>query len=163
MDLRLPVMGGIEAAQRIRSMDGGAEVKIAALTASAFTSQREEVLAAGFDDFLRKPYRSSEIFDCMARHLGARYIYAAPDLEPARSLAVLRPEDMAVLPEDLRRELKDALLALDLARIANAIHNVAEQRPLTGDALARLAEQYTYTPILRALEECERRYSGAKA
>ena len=44
--------------RRIRELEGGREVKIVAVTASAFASQREEVLAAGFDDFLRKPYRS---------------------------------------------------------------------------------------------------------
>jgi CheY-like chemotaxis protein len=70
IDLRMPVMDGKEAIQRIRALDGGLEVKIAAVTASAFASQREEVLAAGVDDFIRKPYQPSEIFDCMARHLG---------------------------------------------------------------------------------------------
>jgi CheY-like chemotaxis protein len=68
MDLRLPVMDGMEAARKIRALDGGRHVKIIALTASAFAQQREEVLAAGLDDFLRKPYRRGEVFDCMARH-----------------------------------------------------------------------------------------------
>ena len=75
MDLRLPVMGGIEAAGKIRAMEGGREVKIIALTASAFAQEREEVMAMGFDDFLRKPYRLDEIFEHMARHLGVRYVY----------------------------------------------------------------------------------------
>ena len=32
-------------------------MKIAAVTASGFESQRSEVLAAGLDDYVRKPYR----------------------------------------------------------------------------------------------------------
>src|SRR5204862_6420750 len=67
MDLRLPVIGGLEAARRIRELDGGREVKIVAATASAFSSQREEVLAEGFDNFFRKPYRREEIIDYMAQ------------------------------------------------------------------------------------------------
>ena len=63
MDLRLPLMSGLEAAREIRALDGGRQVRIVALTASAFAQQREEVLAAGLDDFLRKPYRREEIFD----------------------------------------------------------------------------------------------------
>src|SRR4029079_16727870 len=63
MDLRLPVLGGLEAARQIRELEGGREVKIAALTASVFDSQREEVITSGFDDFVRKPYRSREIFE----------------------------------------------------------------------------------------------------
>jgi CheY-like chemotaxis protein len=75
MDLRLPVMGGLEAARRIRELDFGREVKIVAISASAFAHQRDEVLAAGFNDFVRKPYRRNEIFDCIAQQLGVRYLY----------------------------------------------------------------------------------------
>jgi signal transduction histidine kinase/CheY-like chemotaxis protein len=73
MDLGLPHLTGTEATQRIRRLDGGAEIKIAAITASAFASEREEVIRAGFDDFAFKPFRQTEIFVCMARHLGVRY------------------------------------------------------------------------------------------
>jgi len=49
---------------------GGREVKIVAVTASAFTEQRDEMLAAGMDDFVRKPYRASELYECLGRQLG---------------------------------------------------------------------------------------------
>ena len=73
MDLGLPQFSGVEATRRIRRLDGGAEVKIAGITASAFPSEREEVMRAGFDDCIFKPFRRTEIFFCMARHLGVRY------------------------------------------------------------------------------------------
>jgi len=63
MDLRLPGMGGMEAARKIRALDGGPQVKIVAISASAFVQQRQEVLAAGLDEFVRKPYRRQDIFD----------------------------------------------------------------------------------------------------
>src|SRR5262249_3123255 len=69
MDLRMPVMDGKEAIRRIRALDGGLDVKIAAVTASALAYEREEMLGVGVDDFIRKPYQQSEIFDCMSRHL----------------------------------------------------------------------------------------------
>ena len=73
MDLRMPGMGGVEAARQIRALEGGRDVKIVAVSASVFASERSGVLAAGLDDFVGKPYRPGEIFDCMARHLGVRY------------------------------------------------------------------------------------------
>jgi CheY-like chemotaxis protein len=73
MDLDLPQLSGMEAARRIRQLDGGAEIKIAALTAAAYASERHGVMRAGFDDFTFKPFRQTEIFLCMARHLGVRY------------------------------------------------------------------------------------------
>jgi hypothetical protein len=33
----------------------------------------DEVMRAGFDDCTLKPFRETEIFFCMARHLGMRY------------------------------------------------------------------------------------------
>ena len=49
MDLRMPVMSGVEAARRIRATEGGQGVKIAAVSASAFAEERSEVLAAGMN------------------------------------------------------------------------------------------------------------------
>jgi len=73
MDLGLPQLSGTEATRRIRQLDGEAEIKIAALTASVYGLERDGVIRAGFDDFVFKPYRQTEIFFCMARHLGVRY------------------------------------------------------------------------------------------
>ena len=75
MDRRMPVMDGLEATHRIREREDGAEVKIAAITASVFEDQREEWMRAGIDGFIRKPFRESEIFDCMADLLGVEYLY----------------------------------------------------------------------------------------
>ena len=73
MDLDLPKLSGTEATRRIRQLDGGAGIKIAAITAAAYASDRDGVIRAGFDDFTFKPFRQTEIFFCMARHLGLRY------------------------------------------------------------------------------------------
>jgi CheY-like chemotaxis protein len=164
MDLRIPVISGMEAARRIRQLEGGQEVKIVAVTASTFASQRDEVLGAGMDDFLRKPYRSREIFDCMAQHLGVRYVYGArPQAARGDSPVILRPEDLAVLPAALRDELEKAVISLDRNRIALLVSQVSEQNASLGAGLARLAERYTYSPILHALENCKSRFSKANA
>ena len=75
-DRRMPVMDGLTATRHIRRLPRGDKVKIIALTASAFQMEREELLEAGSDDFLCKPYQAEEIYGCLAKHLGVRYIYA---------------------------------------------------------------------------------------
>ncbi|MGE0828181.1 MAG: response regulator [Hyphomonadaceae bacterium] len=55
MDLAMPVMGGMEAMQRIRALPAGASPPIVALTAHAMDGAREECLNAGFDAFATKP------------------------------------------------------------------------------------------------------------
>ena len=151
MDLRLPVMGGVEAARRIRALDGGREVKIVAVTASVFASERQSVLAAGIDDFVRKPYKPAEIFDCLARHLGVRY--SLGKVAPAEdSNTVLWPERMASLPEELRLELRDAVVTLNRERITSVIECVWRRDAALGAALGRCTERFAYTAILHAIE-----------
>ena len=162
MDLRMPVMDGVEAARQIRALDGGREVKIAAVTASVFAGQRSEVLAAGLDDFVRKPYRPSDIFDCMARHLGVRYRYLeawpASRAEPG---AALPPEALAALPGELRAELRDAVIAL---RSSSALRRSSAACgsgiPPSAAALARCADRLAYTAIFQALEGGQAKSTG---
>ena len=47
MDLRMPVHGRSQATRQIRALDGGRSVKIVAVTASVFASQRSEILEDG--------------------------------------------------------------------------------------------------------------------
>jgi CheY-like chemotaxis protein len=75
MGLGPPQLSRAEATRRIRQLRGGRQAKIVALPASAFAQQQEEVLVAGLDEFLRKPYRREEIFDCVTRHLGVSFQY----------------------------------------------------------------------------------------
>ena len=65
MDIRMPVMNGLEATRRIKGNEAGVDTKIVALTAHALEEERIEILEAGCDDFIRKPYRASEIFDAL--------------------------------------------------------------------------------------------------
>ncbi len=152
MDRRMPVMDGVEATRRIRSMPGGREVKIAMLTASVFEELRAEVLAAGTDDFVRKPYRSQEIFDCMGRHLDVRYVHESPG--PAGSPEVIGALDLGALgrlPEQLRQELMDALILLDVTDVFQLIQRASEQDAGLGKTLGDYASRFDYTPILEAL------------
>jgi CheY-like chemotaxis protein/anti-sigma regulatory factor (Ser/Thr protein kinase) len=161
MDLRMPVMDGVEAARRIRALDGGRKVKIAAVTASVFASQRSDVLTAGLDDFIQKPYQPSEIFDCIARQLGLRYLYREPSsASPGEPAMALRPADLAALPEELRAELREALISLKRERIAEVIDRVSKQEAALGSALARCAERFAYTAILKAIEGYQAKSAG---
>jgi PAS domain S-box-containing protein len=151
MDRRMPVMDGVEATRRIRALPGGESVKIVAVTASVFKEQRDELLAAGMNDFVRKPYRFSEIYDCLAVQLGMQYTYAgAPDEQEVVEQAIT-PQQLATLPADLRDELRLALESLEEERIGAAIAQVAQLDAKLQKALRHLADNYRYPEILNAL------------
>lgn len=73
MDLQMPVMGGIEAAQTIRALQGpAAKVPIVALTANAMPEDIEECMAAGMNGFLAKPFSVQELLRAIGLHAAFR-------------------------------------------------------------------------------------------
>jgi CheY-like chemotaxis protein len=67
MDVQMPVLGGHDATRTLRQRFPADELPIIALTAAALTSEREEALAAGMNDFLTKPLDAQRLQDVL-RH-----------------------------------------------------------------------------------------------
>ena len=151
MDLRMPVMDGLEATRRIRAASGGCSVKIAGLTASIMEEEREAILSAGCDDFVRKPFREAELFEVMAKHLGLKYLHdEKPDEVSAGSETDL--SSLAALPAELRDELLNAVLELDTAGTLEVVERISQQDAALGPVLKKLAEGLEYDRILTLLE-----------
>ncbi|MEM1398051.1 MAG: response regulator, partial [Pseudomonadota bacterium] len=70
MDKQMPVMDGVEATRRLRSMDGDlASIPIIACTADVMTGAREQLLADGFTDFVEKPIRPGRLARAIAENI----------------------------------------------------------------------------------------------
>jgi PAS domain S-box-containing protein len=69
MDVQMPVMGGHEAARRLREHYSSDELPIVALTAAALLSERDEATAAGMNDFLTKPIDTHKLHATLLRLL----------------------------------------------------------------------------------------------
>jgi PAS domain S-box-containing protein len=155
MDVRMPVMDGLEAIRRIRATKAGANTKIIALTAHALEEERNAILAAGCDDFVRKPFREQDIFGALARHLLVKFIYEKaprPESAPEAAGITLRPEQLEGLPAELLRELRQAVIELDTARTHDIIGQITERDASLGLALNTLATQLGYRRLLKLLE-----------
>ena len=128
-------------------------MKIAAVTASGYASERRQIVAEGLDDYVRKPYRPEEIFDCMARHLGVRY--QADETAAAfngKQPGELTAEALSDLPEELRNELRQALITLVPSRISAVIERIANEDKSLGLILSDYADRYAYSKIFDATE-----------
>ncbi|MBU4261356.1 MAG: PocR ligand-binding domain-containing protein [Proteobacteria bacterium] len=153
MDVRMPVMDGLEATQRIRSTEAGACTKIIALTAHALEDERREILTSGFDDFIRKPYREWEIFDALAKHLGIRFRYADDDSPTVeRKSCEVTAEQLHKLPENLTDSLLEAVELLDATRILGVINRIDGIDHELAESLRKMAENLLYKELLDLLD-----------
>ena len=68
MDIRMPVMNGLETTKRIRSLDRPDSVlPIIALSANAFEEDMDASRAAGMDAHLSKPIEPEKLYNCLAQ------------------------------------------------------------------------------------------------
>ncbi|MGD8913514.1 MAG: ATP-binding protein, partial [Candidatus Thiodiazotropha sp.] len=152
MDRRMPVMDGIEATRRIRRMRGGKQVKIVAVTASAFKEQEPELRQAGMDDYVRKPFLFNEIYDSLAKQLEIKYTYRTVASVPKGAHKVLTPQFMRGVSTELREELRLAVVSLDSDSINAAIERIAVNNNELGRVLLNLANEFDYPAILSAID-----------
>ena len=69
MDMQMPKLNGVEATQAIRQLPGYRDTPIIAMTANAFSEDRERCIEAGMNDFLIKPFNPDELFASLLRTL----------------------------------------------------------------------------------------------
>ena len=73
MDIRMPVMDGLEATRLIRGLNNGMQdIPIIALTANAFDEDREAALEAGMNEHVAKPIDVSELTTALAKYKSER-------------------------------------------------------------------------------------------
>jgi len=154
MDMRMPVMDGFAATQKIRTLTGGEEVKIVAVTASVLEERHDEILACGCDEVVRKPFKDHEIFDSMSRHLGIKYLYKDRRAEAAQKQEInLTAEMLAGLPPDLLQELRETTLVLNMEAILEVIERIEDHAPDTAENLRALVQNFQIDRIRELLGE----------
>lgn len=74
MDVRMPVMNGLEATRAIRSSDhaDAKSIPIVAMTADVFEDERSTILDAGMNDFLAKPINTDSLYKVLWNNVAAK-------------------------------------------------------------------------------------------
>lgn len=153
MDIRMPVMNGLEATKRIRATEGiSRSTPIVALTAHALEDERREILSAGCNDFIRKPYRESEIYNVLEKHLRLRFLYSQDLVAVDHKFEKINADDLRKLPLNLVEELKRSVELLDSQRCLSTIKLIAEIDPRVGDQLQHMLEKFQYQELLSILD-----------
>lgn len=164
MDMRMPVMDGYEATKRIHRAATQMQTPppvIIALTASAFSEDRDAVLAAGCDDFVRRPFRESDIFHKLQQHLGVEYIYEAHATTAARKSAACGlsageiKSAVAGLPRRVVDELKTAIELSDMDKMDQTVAAIAVDHAALAKGLKALVDTFQFDRLLAFLDGSE--------
>lgn len=163
MDIRMPVMDGLEATRRIKNCDNSQSTIVVALTAHALAEERERILAAGYDDLVSKPFREQEIFDVMARHLNIAYIY---DEEPAPDTLVetefqVTTEQLGNLPGEVYDKLHQAAKELDEHRLLKIIQQIRMHDADLACALQTMVDRFELHCLVKLLQNGQIEAGGA--
>jgi two-component system sensor histidine kinase/response regulator len=188
MDIRMPVMDGYEATRQIREREAQREkqrsagseqsgviqleqlkdrvgttcaTKIIALTASAFEEQRQMILAAGCDDFVRKPFQEEEIFNKISQHLDVEYIYETLDIAPtvdsenadrdsnAKAELHIKPTDaLQEMPAEWAEQLHHAASQGSDQLVFELIKQIPAQYMTLADRLTELVLDFRFDQII---------------
>lgn len=151
MDMRMPIMDGYEATQRIKATTQGQATVIIAVTASTLDSEKAVTLSMGCDGFIRKPFRDREIFEAIHQHLGMNYVYedltasTPPSQTPTHSLT---PDSLAVLPPDWLEAFHQATMLGDIDLMLSLIEQIRPDHESLANALAELTNQFELEKLL---------------
>ncbi|WP_049783669.1 ATP-binding protein [Acaryochloris marina] len=155
MDLQMPVMDGKTALQQIKAV--AHPPIVIALTANIFECDRTQALQDGFDGFVRKPFRTSEIWEQMAVHLQVDFIQATPSSKhsPAAPESVdntLILQDLKHLSPDWQIQLLKASQSLDTPKIEQLLTQIPDQYASLTKILTELVSAYRFDLILEVLD-----------
>ncbi|EIJ41981.1 PAS domain S-box [Beggiatoa alba B18LD] len=155
MDIRMPIMNGYEATKQIKAQAGDKKIIIIALTASAFEHERQHILDAGCDDFVRKPFREREIFDKLTQHLGVHFTYFTPTDSPTTPPNEQAETEQHLLEQQLKTCMPEWLNALQLAAAKaddDLVLQLLQQLPATyhplTEQMATLAHDFQFDMII---------------
>lgn len=162
MDMRMPIIDGYEATRQIRAQEQKLQednpnqnfrTVIIALTASAFEEQRCDILAAGCDDLIRKPFREAIIFNKIAEHLPVQYVYVQEqDIQPTEQtttqLEPLTKADLAVMPEAWINALHAAAIQVDAELICELIQQIPETHCALAQGLTEMINNFCFDEIM---------------
>lgn len=155
MDIRMPVMNGLEATKIIKTKTDNGKVKIIALSAHVFKDETDEILNIGCDDYIAKPFKEMEIFEMLSKHLEIKFIFQETDKDrnQFKSTVDINKNTLDDISKELISELNKAVVNLNGKEIIQAIEKIKRENESIGDCLEEIAKMMDYTKLFKLTEE----------
>jgi len=152
LDIRMPVLTGPEAAQKIWSEMGDGAPHIVAVSASALEHERQQYLDMGFERFIDKPFRAERVFGCLAELLGVEFQYAEEQAAAPEALDL----SGITLAADLLGRLREAAEMANVTELEQMLDELEAQQPETRQLAAHLrnlSQEFQMNELLATLDQ----------
>lgn len=167
MDIQMPEIDGIKAAELIRQLPNHAKTPIVAVTAHAANGERERLLNAGMDDYLAKPINEKTLFGVLTKQCGTQIdilnqISQVPESEIKSSPVINISLDwelalrQAANKKDLARDLLKILIEF-LSEVEPHIRHVLDgnEDDTLIDIIHKLHGSCSYSGVPRLKQLCQ--------
>lgn len=145
MDHMMPVMDGVEAMMKIRTLPEHANTCIIALTANAISGMKEQYIQMGFQSFLPKPLEAAELDECLRTFLPGEYITPL-DKPISTKQDIVDEEILRQVYTDGRKKLKllgEQVESEDFTNYVIEVHALKSVAALIGETeLSEMARQH---------------------
>ena len=132
MDIKMPVMDGLEAQQILSKNPSTAHIPVVALTAYALPEEKNSFLHQGFADVLSKPVQKKDLLNLLMRYLGQ--VPPSPVMEAKQNHSALKPEQILAELEqnwfERWAKIKTSLELNTLENFSNALTDLSNQAEL---------------------------------
>ncbi|MBD1909175.1 response regulator [Leptolyngbya sp. FACHB-16] len=154
-DLAMPVMNGFEMTRLLRESEAFRHMPIIASSASVSNIDRQQSLAAGYDDFLPKPVSAAELLDQLEHHLQLQWTYQANADEGVTPSASGASTEMTIPSSAELTNLYRAAQAgyvIDIQSEANLLKERDVRYRAFADKVLQLAEEFEDEAIANLIQ-----------
>jgi PAS domain S-box-containing protein len=138
MDVKMPVLDGLEATRKIRTLPSGTAVPIVMLSASVLHGEGQSVLATGANQFIAKPFKAEEILGALAKYLGGlKGRAAALGRLPEQNNVTFT--QVAALGDETLNGIREAIRLGYVQRIPKLLSGLGEEHAPVVSELSELA------------------------
>jgi len=154
MDIRMPGLSGDQALLQIREALDSNAPHVVAVTASALAHERQHYIDIGFNDFIDKPFRTEQIYACLALLAGADFEFDTVE-ESEESEQDMPPIGNVLLPAEIREALVAAIKVHSVTQLQEVLEQIdtlgQEERDLSAH-LRQMAARFDMRGIQRMIE-----------
>ena len=153
MDIRMPVMDGLQALKQIKANPDWDHTVCVAVSASTLMHENRSFLEAGFLDFISKPFHFDRIYDCIQSLLNVEFALKKAPEQEVETLSLIP------VPAAQVKRLIAAASDYEMSAVDETIEEIEQSGPQGKAFVQQLQgyiQNYNMEGMVKALRETHR-------